>query len=98
MFCNSPGGPAAAGPRNLRGDFVRYWQALGSRVGEAVEPIAVPDAAEGIETRAVRIRPEMVRRIHPVDMNIVFQFVPSAEDPFDLIVGTNIFVYYGEFE
>jgi hypothetical protein len=83
----------------FRGRFVDYWQALGSQIGEPVAPIPVPEAAAGIDTRAVRIRPSMVGRVKPVDMNIVYQVLPlAAGERFDLIVGTNIFLYYGAFE
>ena len=38
-------------------------------------------------------------RVKPVDMNIVYQRLPLPPDGrFDLIIGTNIFLYYGGFE
>ena len=41
----------------------------------------------------------MVRQITPLDTNIVYQrLVLPPEQAFDLVIGTNIFVYYGEFE
>jgi len=41
----------------------------------------------------------MVSRITPVDMNIVYQRLMLAPaERFDLIIGTNIFLYYGPFE
>jgi len=84
---------------DFRAAFTGYWQALGSRIGEPVAPIPVPDAVEGIATRAVRVRPDMVARVHPLDMNIVYQVLPAPPgEGFDLIVGTNIFLYYGAFE
>ena len=47
----------------------------------------------------MKIRPSVVTRIKPVDMNIVFQRLPlPPEERFDLIIGTNIFLYYGGFE
>jgi hypothetical protein len=59
----------------------------------------VPQGAPGFATRAVKIRPAVVSRIKPVDMNIVFQRLSLATDErFDLIIGTNIFLYYGGFE
>jgi len=68
-------------------------------MGEPVAPIPVPEAAAGIDTRAVRIRPAMVGRVKPVDMNIVYQVLPLPPgERFDLTVGTNIFLYYGAFE
>jgi hypothetical protein len=79
--------------------FVEYWKRLGDQIGQPVTPITVPQAAAETQTRAVRIRPEIARTITPVDMNIVFQRLQvSPERAFDLIIGTNIFVYYGEFE
>jgi len=81
--------------------FDPYWQALGKQIGEPVKPVPVPlKLVDQIHIHAVSIRPEIAARISPVDMNIVFQHLP-AMDPdrqFDLIVGTNIFIYYGAFE
>jgi hypothetical protein len=83
----------------FRAQFTQYWQRLGSQIGSPVAPIPVPAAIEGFETRAVSIRPAMVDRVKPVDMNIVYQRLPLPPDGrFDLIIGTNIFLYYGGFE
>ena len=83
----------------FRASFIQYWQRLGAKIGEPVAPIPVPASATGFDTRAVKIRPSVVTRIKPVDMNIVFQRLPlPPEERFDLIVGTNIFLYYGGFE
>ncbi len=86
----------------FRAGFTSYWQGLGAATGDPVAPIPVPATLVGISTRAVRVRPEMVGRIHPIDMNIVYQALPAPPgrdfDTFDLIVGTNIFLYYGAFE
>jgi hypothetical protein len=82
-----------------RASFVAYWQALGEKIGGPVPAIAVPDAAAGTRTRALKIRPEIVRKVTALDMNVVYQrLAPSSQLAFDLIIGTNIFVYYGEFE
>ena len=83
----------------FRGKFIQYWRSLGAKIGEPVAPIPVPEAAPGFETRAVKIRPAVVSRIKPIDMNIVFQRLNLPPDErFDLIIGTNIFLYYGGFE
>ena len=38
-------------------------------------------------------------RLRPADLNVVLQhLLLPADRRFDLIIGTNIFVYYGEFE
>ncbi len=61
--------------------------------------IPVPPGSPGFATRAVKVRSAVVSRINPVDMNIVFQQLPLPPDQrFDLIIGTNIFLYYGAFE
>ena len=81
--------------------FEAYWRALGAKIGTPVEPVAVPlQLAQHTQIRAVSIGPEIVKRVVPVDMNIVFQHLAAADpnQKFDLIVGTNIFIYYGEFE
>jgi hypothetical protein len=86
-------------------DVVSYWNSLGDRVGTAVAPIRPPDifkainGGKGLETRAVRIRPEVVSALEPADLNIVLQRVALAPaERFDILIGTNIFVYYGPFE
>ena len=83
-----------------RAAFVQYWERLGAGIGEPVPAIYVPGAAaETTRTRAVKIRPEIVRRVTPLDVNIIFQCpVFGPGEGFDLIIGTNIFIYFGEFE
>jgi hypothetical protein len=82
-----------------RASFIAYWQALGGKIGEPVTPIPVPSAAAATKTRALKIRPEIVRKLTALDMNVVYQRLDlSSEQAFDLVIGTNIFVYYGEFE
>ena len=47
----------------------------------------------------MRIRPDVVLACQAVDLNIVLERLNLAEaDRFDLIVGTNIFIYYDAFE
>ncbi len=79
--------------------FMEYWQKLGNQIGKPAQRIPVPDAAADIWNRAVSVRPPVVLRVTPVDMNIVFQTVAlPPEKQFDLVIGTNIFVYYDSFE
>jgi hypothetical protein len=80
-------------------DLIAYWRSLGDRVGTEVAPIRPPEMFQGLETRAVRIRPDVVLTCQPVDLNIVLERIHLAEaDRFDLMVGTNIFIYYDAFE
>lgn len=80
-------------------ELIAYWNSLGDQVGTAVPPIQPPTLFRGLETRAVRIRPNVVLACDPVDLNIVLEraSLPAAQK-FDLMVGTNIFVYYDAFE
>jgi hypothetical protein len=76
-----------------------YWKSLGDRVGTEVPPIRPPDIFQTIETRAVRIRPGVVRDLDAVNLNLVTEhLILPATQRFDLIVGTNIFVYYDAFQ
>ena len=92
-------------------DLIAYWRSLGDRVGAEVEPIRPPEIFRsinagrgpnrglGLDTRAVRIRPNVVLACEPVDLNIVLERINLAEaDRFDLMVATNIFIYYDAFE
>ena len=83
-----------------RQSFIAYWQKLGASIGSPVPAIPVPEAAsEDTQTRAVKIRPEIVLRITPQDGDIIFQHLAmTPQTGFDLIVGTNVFVYFSEFE
>jgi hypothetical protein len=85
-------------------DLIAFWRSLGDRVGAEVAPITPPNVFQGpngqsLDTRAVRIRPDVVLNCQPVDLNIVLERANLAEaDRFDLMVGTNIFIYYDAFE
>lgn len=80
-------------------ELVSYWERFGTSVGEDTEP-ALPPAGTGVRVRATRIRPATVNVIVPQDLNIVLQRrepVASAGG-FDLVIATNVLVYYDVFE
>jgi hypothetical protein len=80
-------------------ELIGYWKSLGDQVGTSVAPITPPRMFQRLETRAVRIPPDVVLACEPIDLNIVLQRLDlHGADQFDLIVGTNIFVYYDVFE
>jgi len=82
-----------------RAAFTAYWQKLGAQIGDPVKAIAVPASVTGTQTRAIKIKPQVAARITPVDTNIIYQRpLLAPEQKFDLVIGTNIFVYYGAFE
>jgi hypothetical protein len=70
--------------------FTRFGEAVGSPL-----PIGIPPGLGQLRLRAVAVRPSVAGRISAQDVNITAQTMalPDAER-FDLIVGTNIFVYY----
>jgi hypothetical protein len=79
-------------------ELIAYWKSMGDQIGLAVPPIRPPEIFPGLEARAVSVSPEVVRACEPVDLDIVLERLNLAEGKrFDLIVGTNIFVYYDPF-
>jgi len=47
----------------------------------------------------VKVRPAIVLRVRPRSLDVVYERLAlPAGEKFDLIIGTNIFVYYGAFE
>jgi hypothetical protein len=81
-------------------DLLSYWTRAGEKIGETVPAIQPPAAAGRVDVRAVRIRPDVVRAITPQDLDIILQRpepLPDSER-FDLVVATNILIYYDVFE
>ena len=80
--------------------LVAYWERAGSRIGEVVRAAAAPRSAGAVKVRAVRVRPDVVLSIRPLDLNVVTERLePAADDErFDLVVATNVFVYYDTFQ
>lgn len=79
--------------------LLAYWQQWGDLIGEEIAGIRPPGAAGAIQTRSVRIQPGVVTSIVPRDLNLVIDRLPVGDDErFDLIVATNVLVYYDLFE
>ena len=78
---------------------VDYWEKFGEVIGKPAKPLAVPDQLPSVELKAVTISPDRAARVTPMDLNIVAQTVdfPDGEG-FDLVVATNILVYYDHFQ
>ncbi len=80
-------------------DAVRYWERFGDQIGSVTSPVVVPAAAGQLKIRAVRVRTSLVSRVKPVDTNIVLQRLDLPEgEKFDLMIATNVFVYYDNFD
>jgi len=91
---------SAGGSARYLSDFMEYWRRFGEQIGKPADAIAVPEAARiDLMTRAVRIRPAFAARISAVDMNVIFQTQSRPpEKRFDLVIGTNIFLYYDDLQ
>ncbi len=76
-------------------NLVAYWMQFGGRIGTPVAPAAPPPGMP-VTMRAIRVRPGVVGAVEARDVNVVLQRV--TEPPFDLVVATNILVYYDVFE
>ena len=95
---------ALALPRNLdlawRGELAAYWERLGAAVGAPAGDLGVPPSAGNVRVRAVHVRPDIVLALTAADLNVVLQrLAPLRPDErFDLIVATDILIYYDTFE
>jgi SAM-dependent methyltransferase len=77
--------------------LAEYWERFGHAIG-AARSAQAPDA-DHILVRSVSIRPDVVLTIAPQDVNLVVERLDlSLAERFDLIVTTNILVYYDVFE
>jgi hypothetical protein len=75
---------------------VDYWKVAGDRIGTAAPPTRATFAGATVDVRTVTVRPAIALRVEPLDLNVVLQ--RSATHRFDLVVATNVFVYYDVLE
>ena len=74
----------------------KYWQAFGDRIGVPAQARPSTAIADLAELRAVRVRPSAVQRMSVSNLNIVTQRLDG--EPFDLVIATNVLIYYDVFE
>lgn len=91
-------------PRSLERPWspglVQYWRRFGDRIGDALKPPATPPGAGRLAVRSVAVRPAVAATVTSGDLNVVLErlrFVSDA-DRFDLVVITNLLLYYDVFE
>jgi SAM-dependent methyltransferase len=70
-----------------------YWEHFGELIGKPAPPAAAP---KGLRVRAVAVNPKFASLIEPVDLNVVAQVFDGGK--FDLVIATNILVYYDRFQ
>jgi len=73
-----------------------YWQAFGDRIGAPAQATASKAIADVAQLRAVRARPSTVQRMSVLNVNIVTERLDG--EAFDLVIATNVFIYYDVFE
>jgi hypothetical protein len=86
-------------PRDAQADWnpaaVAYWRHFGELLDEPRKPLPVPAALRDVTVRAVAIRPKFLASLQPFDLDIVLQTMDlAASDRFDLVIATNVLVYY----
>lgn len=80
-------------------EIVKYWTTFGDQIGGHLDGVGPPPGLASVRVRAVAVRPAVVASIAPRDLNIVLERLTLADaDRFDLIVATNVLVYYDAFE
>lgn len=91
-------------PRNLdrpwTSGLVKYWERAGDRIGKPGPPVAPPPGAGRLQARTLVIPPRIVAGMLPLDLNVVVERLEPlpADRQFDLVVATNILLYYDVFE
>jgi hypothetical protein len=77
-----------------------YWEAVGDQVATTTAAAPAPTGVNDVQVRALAVRPAVAAALEPRDVNIVTQRLEglSAADRFDLIIATDILVYYDVFE
>jgi hypothetical protein len=77
--------------------YAAYWRQSGDRVADDVETTTLRASGATFALRRIRVRPGVVEAITPFDLNVVLQRL-SGGPRFDLIVVSNVLIYYGVFE
>jgi SAM-dependent methyltransferase len=80
------------------GEAEAYWKRAGDRIGVPLAVDATP-LLPGVRARGVTVSPEIVRMIQPLDASIVSDRIDlPARERFDLVLATNVLLYYDTFE
>lgn len=90
-------------PRDPKAEWspeaISYWKNFGEILGSPTKALPIPAALGGVVARAVVIRPQYAAEMKAYDVNIVAQALDfPAGQGFDLMVATNVLVYYDRFQ
>jgi SAM-dependent methyltransferase len=80
-------------------ELAAYWERFGDQIGEPAS-FSAPSSAGSVIVRSIRVRPAIVASVVPRDLNIVLQRLEplGPDEQFDLLIATNVLVYYSVFE
>jgi len=91
--------PADDSKHDWQPELLAYWKTFGDGIGRETRPAPLPAGMSGVRVRGVAINPIVAAAIAPYDLNIIVQRQPLPDaERFDLIVATNILVYYDAFD
>ena len=80
------------------GEAAAYWKRAGDHIGVASTVDTTP-LLPGVRARGVTVAPEVVRTIRPLEASIVSDRIDLGDsERFDLVVATNVLLYYDTFE
>lgn len=82
--------------RKYTPEFIAYWQNFGGQIATVSQPTT---QQAGVQTRSISVKTKFLSKIRAFDTNIVLQSPVLADAAkYDLIIGTNIFLYYDSFQ
>ena len=90
-------------PRDPKAEWspeaISYWKHFGEILGSPSKALPVPATLSGVVARAVGVRPQYAAHMKAYDENIVTQTMDFAPgEGFDLMIATNVLVYYDRFQ
>jgi len=77
-------------------DVRNFWRTFGDQIGAAAQAPLSKTVADLADIRAVRARPSAVQRLTMMNLNIVTERLDG--EAFDLVIATNVFIYYDVLE
>ena len=80
--------------------LVEYWRRFGDRVGSQTASEVPATYAGQVRSRTIDVRPDAVLDVTGTEFNVVLERLSSADPSsrFDMVVATNVLVYYDTFE
>ena len=73
-------------------EVIEYWNVAGDRIGRVAPAPNIVSAGRDIRVRTISVGADVVGQIQSEDLNVVAQRLDDRR--FDLIVATNVFIYY----